>query len=372
MYMDDRIKRYSRIKYTLAIVGFVYLLLILVLFQFSGLAIQLRIKVSSIFGNQFFLIFFYCLLLFSLYFILNLPLEFYRSYAVEHRFGLTREKFPHWIADKIKEFLVGFIILIILVEGFFFFLRYYPDNWWWISSLFWIFFSVILAKVFPVLIVPLFFKYKKITDEELRRRILNLADRMGIKILEVYQIDFSKKTKKCNAALVGLGKSKRVVLTDTLQGNFSPDEIEVILAHEFAHFRLRHLIKMLILNAALILFIFYVLFKFAGLIFSRFNLNLADIAGLGVWIFCFAVLQACFVPLLNWISRNMERNADRLAIKFTQLKDGFISVMDKLSQQNLVERNPSRWIKIIFFDHPPVQERIALAENYFQGVSVSD
>lgn len=360
--MNDRAKRYSKIKYSLAIAEFVYLLVILTFFQFSGLTIQLRNSISGIFGNQFLLVFFYGLILFSLYFILNFPLDFYRSYAVEHRFGLSRQKLSHWFGDKIKEFFVYFSIFIILIEGFFLILRNYPDNWWWIGSLFWIFFSIILTRLFPVLIIPLFFKYKRTTDEQLRRRILSLAGRMGIKILDVYQIDFSKKTTAANAALVGMGKSRRVILTDTLQGRFSLEEIEVILAHEFAHFRLRHLIKMLVLNALLILFVFYILSKFAGVILSNFNLSLADVAGLNIWILSFACLQTCFLPLLNWISRGMERNADYLAIKYSNLRETFISTMEKLSQQNLADRNPPRWIKILFFDHPPVEERIAMAK----------
>ena len=229
--MDDRIKRYSRIKYTLAIVGFAYLLFILVLFQLSGLAVRLRSGLFYLFANQFLLILFYGLAIFCLYFILNFPFELYRSYTVEHHFGLSNEKFSQWLKDQIKEFFVGFSIFIILIESFFYFLRQYPDRWWWFCSLFWIFFSLILARIFPVLIIPLFFKYKRITDENLRQRILNLASRIGIRILDVYEINFSKKTTKANAALVGLGKSKRVVLTDTLQGKFSPEEIEVILAH---------------------------------------------------------------------------------------------------------------------------------------------
>ena len=361
--ISDRIKTYSRIKYTLAIAEFIYLLSILALFQLSGLAIYLRIRLADLFANEILLVFSYCFVLFLLYFIFSFPLGFYRSFVLEHRFGLSKERFPHWLADQLKEFFVGFLIFIILIGGFFYFLSNFPDHWWWICGLFWIFFSLILARLFPVLIIPLFFKYKRITDKDLRQRILDLANSMGIKVLDVYQIDFSKKTKKANAALVGLGRSKRVVLTDTLLGEFSPEEIEVILAHEFSHFRLKHLIKLLILNASLVLFIFYFLFKFADPIFSRVNLNLADIAGLSIWIFCFVFLQACFIPLLNWISRNMEKNADSLAIEFSKKKSAFVSMMKKLSERNLVEHKPAVWVKIFFFDHPPVDERIALAEK---------
>lgn len=358
--MDDRIKRYSRIKYTLAVVDVIFLLIILILFQLSGLAMSLRTWADRLFVNQVLIIFFYCLVLFLLYFIFNFPLKLYRSYIVEHRFNLSKERFSQWFTDQVKEFFVSFFLFIILVEGFFYILRQYPHSWWWISSLFWVFFSVIIAELSPILIIPLFFKYKRISDQDLRQRILNLAAKMGINILDVYQIDFSKKTIKANAALTGLGKSKRVILTDTLQGKFSHDEIEVILAHELAHYRLGHLIKLLILNAGIILFIFYFLSKISGFIFGIFNLNLADIAGLGIWLICFIIFQVLFIPLLNWISRKMESHADYLAIKFTDLKQAFISMMEKLSEQNLVERKPSRWVKILFFDHPPVEERIAM------------
>lgn len=361
--MSDRIKKYSRIKYTLAIIDIAFLLLVLAVFQTSGLAVALRSGVGGLFANQALIIFVYCLSLFLLYFILDFPLDYYRSYSIEHRFGLSQENFPHWLGDQLKELWVGFIIFIILVGGFFYFLRYYPDNWWWIAGLFWIFFSVVLAKLFPNLIIPLFFKYTRIADDDLRQRIFALAAKMKMKILDVYQIDFSKKTTKANAALVGLGKSKRVILTDTLQGKFSPDEIEVILAHEFAHYRLRHIIKMLILNAITIMLVFYVFFKSADIIFARFNLNPADIAGLGIWLFCFTVLQLLLTPFLNGLSRIMETNADKVAIKFTKNIDAFISMMEKLSQQNLVEQKPATWIKIFFFDHPPVGERIEMAEG---------
>ncbi|MBU0548988.1 MAG: M48 family metallopeptidase [Candidatus Omnitrophica bacterium] len=362
--MQDKVKRYSRIKYSFAIVDTLYLLLLLFLLQSSGFALCLENSLSLVFGNNFLLVFSYCLILYLLYFLLTFPLGFYRSYVVEHRFGLSRQKFLPWLSDQFKELLVGFIIFIILIQGFFFFLRTFPLNWWWISALFWVFFSVILARVFPVLIIPLFFKYKPISDEALRARILNLGKKMGVKVLDVFQIDFSKKTEKANAALVGLGKSKRVILTDTLQGKYTPEEIEVILAHEFSHYRLRHMIKLLILNAATIFLSFYVIFYFSGLILEASKLHLSDVAGLGIWLFCFTLLQIIATPLLNWISRVMEKNADFLALKSSGLKEAFISMMSKLSAQNLSDTNPARWIKVWFYDHPPTIERIKMAERY--------
>lgn len=361
--MTDKAKRYARIRYRLAIVEFLYLLLLLAFFQISGLAVLLKVFIENLLHNQAALISFYCSVMFGLYLALNFPLVFYGSYIVEHRFGLSREKFSPWFFDYIKANLITLLFFTILTGCFIYSLRYHPNNWWWMSSIFWMCFSIVLARIFPVLIIPLFFKYKRIDNEDLRRRILNLSDKMGIKILDIYQIDFSKKSVKGNAALVGLGKSKRVILTDTLEGRFSPDEIEGILAHEFAHFRLKHMIKLILINAAATLVIFFTLFKISPPIFGLFGLNLGDIAGLGIWISYFALIQIIFVPLVNFISRRMEANADILAIKFSEKSETFVSMLEKLAEQNLAERRPSILAKVFFYDHPPIDERIATAKG---------
>lgn len=366
---EDRIKRYCRRRYALAFGDSILLLVLLAAFQLSGAALWLGAGVNAVFVNPALVIFFYSLIFFLSYSVLTFPLEFYRSFTLEHRFGLSRQSLGRWLNERIKELIVSFVTFTILVQGFFYFLRNHPGNWWWVSSLFWILFSIVLTLIFPVLIIPLFFKYKKILDADLRRRIFDLAAKMRINLIEVLQIDYSKKSQKANAALVGLGRSKRVILTDTLLEKFSPEEIEVILAHEFAHYRLGHLAKLIFQNALATLLIFYVLFNASAAIFGWLNLEPADIASLGVWIFWFALLQAVLSPVLKWISRNMETNADRMAIKFSRLRQDFVSMMEKLSQQNLAEKNPPAWAKIIFFDHPPIQERISQAEADAAGLA---
>ncbi|MBL7081358.1 MAG: M48 family metallopeptidase [Candidatus Omnitrophica bacterium] len=365
--MEDKAKSYSSKKYLLALIECVWLFLLLALFQMSGLALYLEEFLTEVrlpFGaSSPLLVFLYASIVFTLYLLVNFPLEIYSSFILEHRFGLSRQSFSSWLKEQIKTSIIGAVIFMILIGSFYYFLKRYPCNWWWISSIFWIFLSLILARLFPVLIIPLFFKYKRLESQDLRQRIFNLARNMGVKILDVYQIDFSKKTTKANAALVGFGKSKRVILTDTLEGKFSADEIEVILAHEFAHFRLKHILKLFILNAFLVLFVFYLLFKFSPKVFACFNLALTDMAGLGIWLFCFLILEFSLRPFLNWVSRNLERNADRVALKSTGDKSAFISMFEKLSEQNLSQRRVSWWVKLLFFDHPPVEERIAQARS---------
>jgi STE24 endopeptidase len=313
-----------------------------------------------------------------------LPLSFYHSYVLERRFGLSAQKIKDWLKDQVKAGIIFYIIALILVGAFYYILRRFTNYWWLVISLFWIFFSLILAKVIPVVIIPLFFKYKRLSDENLRERIMHLADKMkvnpvrntkaknmknkisnGVKILEVFEIDLSSKTLKANAAFVGWGATKRVILADTLKDKYSLDEIEVILAHEFAHYRLRHLLKLILVNSVVIIMSFYLIFRTSFYTLSLFGLSsLSDIATLPLVLIYFVLFGILMQPFENYISRRFERNADKMALKVTGLKEAFISMMGKLSLQNLADRNPHPVIKFFFFDHPPIDERIALARRF--------
>jgi STE24 endopeptidase len=163
---------------------------------------------------------------------------------------------------------------------------------------------------------------------------------------------------------VGWGKTRRVILADTLKDKYSFDEIEVILAHEFAHYRLRHLFKLILVNSLAIILNFYLIFKTSNYTLNLFGLSsLSDIAGLPLVLIYFVLLGIIIEPLKNFISRRLEKNADKLALKVTGLKEAFISMMEKLALQNLADKNPHPIIKFFFFDHPPVDERIAMAKS---------
>lgn len=362
--MDNtKVKRYTRIKYTVAIVDMALMLVMLALFQLSGAAAWLRDLLSSGVSAQGALIFLYLLVIFFFYSFLEFPLTVYRSYIVEHQFGLSKEKFGSWFLDLLKAEALSFILFAVLIEVFYIFLRNFAVGWWWMSAAFWIFVSVVIARIFPVVVIPLFFKYKPIGDEGLKKRILDLSSKMGVKVLDLYEIDFSKKSTKANAGLVGLGKSKRVIFTDTLLGEYSPDEIEVVMAHEFAHYKLRHLMKLVALSASLTVLIFYLFSLIGPAIFGRSNLLISDIAGIGIWLFLFMVFQIALTPLVNAISRKMEKNADLMALEYTKNSAAFVSMMEKLTEQNMSESRPGLLAKIFFYDHPPAEERIALAKE---------
>jgi len=359
----DKAKKYSSIKYTLAIIGYFYILVLLLLFQGLRLSQILTNSLCKFISVNYLIIPAYLLIVYVLYYFLVFPLNFYGSFILEHKFCLSNQKIQDWFKDQIKAEIISYIIAIILIGAFYYILKHYIHTWWLVVSLFWIFFSLIFAKVMPIVIIPLFFKYKPLSDTALRVRIINLAGRMRIKILDVFEIDFSKKTTKANAAFVGVGKTKRVILADTLKSKYSDDEIEVILAHEFAHYKLKHLLKLILLNSTAIIITLFIVFKTSDYTLDLFGLSaLSDIAALPLVLIYFLILGIIMQPFENYLSRRLERNADIEALKITGLKEAFISMMEKLASQNLADRNPSPFIKFFFFDHPPVDERIALSK----------
>lgn len=361
----NKAKRYSCIKYTLSIIDTVYLLALILLFQAFGLSGGLVNSISSFVKAAYLVFPAYLLAILVLSYIVTFPLNFYRSFIIEHKFCLTNQKISGWFSDQIKTGIISYVIGVILFGTFYSILKHNPHTWWFIIALFWIFFSLIMAKLLPVAIIPLFFKYKRLEDAKLRERIIKLAEKMKIKILDVFEIDFSKKTLKANAAFVGWGRTRRVILADTLKDKYSYDEIEAILAHEFAHYRMKHLLKLILMNSSATLLAFYLIFKTNIFVLGLFGLSsLLDIAAFPIIIMYLVVFGIIMQPLENYISRRFERNADRMALSITGLKEAFISMMEKLSNQNLADRNPSKLIKIYFFDHPPVDERIEMARNF--------
>ena len=362
--MQDKAKRYSNIKYSVSIVGTVYTLILLFLFLKLGLSSSLSLRLTN-HTYGFLVLPVYLILIFFGYYLLEFPLNFYQSHILEHKFSLSTQSLKGWLEDQLKAGVISYIIGLILIAAFYLILHNFPNRWWLVISGFWIFFSIILAKVMPIVIIPLFFKYKRLSDDLLREKIMRLAGKMKVKLIDCFEIDLSSKTLKGNAAFVGIGNTRRVILADTLKDKYSHDEIEVILAHEFAHYQLRHLLKLIAINSFSTLVIFYAIFKTSDYALNLFGFSsLNDIAALPIVFIYFIIFGIITQPLEAFISRSFERSADLLALEATGLKDAFISMMDKLSQQNLADRLPHPIIKLFFFDHPPIDERIKMARSF--------
>ncbi len=356
-------KKYSLQKYILTIVGITVALIYLLFMGLLGSSI-IKYLISLITTNQYLLIALYILVFTIIIDIITIPLSFYGGFVLEHIFKLSNQKFLSWVKDELKKFLISLVLLVLLVEIMYIFLRNFPNSWWIFVTIIWVFFSIIMAKLAPVLIFPLFYKSVPIDNKEVKEGLDSLAEGTGINIQGVYKINLSKDTKKANAALAGLGSTRRVLLGDTLLDSYSLAEIKSVFAHELGHHVYHHIWKMLAVGTITGFLGFAlchgVLSKVIAILGYQ---NIHDIAAFPIVCLTLGVLGFILLPIQNAFSRRLERTCDRYAIEKTNDPEAFISTMDKLAEQNLADRNPNRLVELFFYSHPPISKRIEMAKK---------
>jgi len=306
----------------------------------------------------------------SLYFIYHLtmaPIGFYRDYLREKAFGLSTQLFQGWLLDQLKWIAIGFVLLLPLVLVLYAFIRRFPKAWFLPAGLTAAFMILLLTVLVPVAIEPLFYRFRPLEDPELRKRALVLAEKAGIRAEHIFEVNASRRTRKANAYVAGLLGTKRVVLYDTLLRGSSPKEVEAVLAHELGHWRLKHLWKGVG---------FASLFAFLGFFFASkaiqwgiqkgFIIQPAHIGGLPLLLLAFLLFNAMTLPLQNALSRRFEREADLEALRLTQDPETFIRSEVRLARSSLADPNPSPVLVYFLYTHPPIMERIGLAEASFQ------
>jgi Zn-dependent protease with chaperone function len=360
-------RRYNRIRRWLGIadfiIGFVFLVVLLVT-GWSGWLRDLAYRMG--FQNYSLAVFMYLLLLLLISKVLGIGLDYY-GYRLERRYKLSTQRFRAWIWDETKGFLVGLVLGSVVVELLYFTIRQWPQNWWLLAWVLFMVLFVVLAQLAPVVLFPIFYKFEPLENEELRRRLVVLSEHAGTRVRGVYRWKLSEKSKKANAALTGLGATRRIILADTLLDNYTSDEIEAVLAHELGHQVHRHILKSIFVQAGITLFGFWAanwalhyavdhhLFDFDGL---------HDFANLPLLALVATVLSFLLMPALNAYSRYNERQADRYAFESIASVEPFISSMNKLAEQNLAERTPAKWVEWFFHSHPSITRRLAAADEW--------
>jgi len=361
----EKAKKYWRTKRWLFLIDIIWNALLLYAVLFSRASIILRNMAMSLTDNPFIYIGLYLLWLGTFLSIAVFPLECYEGFFLEHKFSLSPLSFVKWFKRYLKRGLVAGVITLIITEAVYFLLRRFPENWWIFAGFSWVLFTIILSRLAPVVILPLFYKYSPLDRDELKKRLLKLAIKSGSQVKGVFRINMSKETKKANAALVGIGKTRRIIIGDTLLNNFSDDEIEVVLAHELGHHKKLHIWKLTIFGTFITfigLFITNIIMK-QYLLFFGFD----DISDIGAFpLLCLLLLgfSVLAMPLQNSFSRYLERRADMFALKITRMPDVFIATMTKLAKQNLSDIAPNKFIEIVMYTHPPVSKRIKMAEKF--------
>ncbi|NQT33379.1 MAG: M48 family metallopeptidase [Candidatus Omnitrophica bacterium] len=361
---SEKSRRYSAVKTRFFIADLGLSFLSLVIFQF--LLARPVSEFASASSANFYItcLIFSCAFLFFMY-IIDLPLRFLSSFIVEKRFLLSNQSPGEWFLDEGKSAVLSFVVSLGCIIVFYAILRNFPDAWWVISAAGWVFFTIVLTRLMPVLLIPLFFKYKTIDDGVLKDSIMDLAKNAGVDLVDVCQIDYSRKTKKANAALVGLGKTRKVIFTDTLIDDFSLREVVSVAAHEFGHFRKKHIWQLLTFSAIVTLLGFFILSRTAEAITSVMGASgLTDLYILPFLVLLLSIFGIILMPAQNFFSRVLERQADGFTLKLTGDADAFVSVMKKLAEMNLADTDPS-WLKKVFlYNHPPISERIRMAQEF--------
>jgi STE24 endopeptidase len=358
-------RRYNRIRRWLGIadfvIGFVFLVVLLVT-RWSDSLRDLAYRLG--FQNYSFSLFIYLLLLLGISKALGIGLDYY-GFRLERKFKLSNQRLGSWAWDEVKGFLVGLVMGGVVVELLYFTIRQWPQHWWMLAWALFIGLFILLAQLAPVVLFPIFYKFEPLDDEDLRRRLVMLSQRAGTRVRGVYRWKLSEKSKKANAALTGLGNTRRIILADTLLDNYSPDEIEAVLAHELGHHVHRHILKSILVQAAITFVGFWAAnFALHYTVDHGMFLQLSDFANLPLLALVSVILSLLLMPALNAYSRFNERQADRYAFESIASIDPFISSMNKLAEQNLAERTPSKWVEWFFHSHPSISRRLAAAESW--------
>lgn len=360
--MDEQLskaKEYSRAKHSLAMLETVLYLLFFGTLIYTGLATYLADGIGNISGNNYIAVVLYVLTIGILLYIITFPLDYLSSFSIEHRFGLSKQSFYSWLKDYIKKVLIGGALYIVFILILYYFLRASENLWWLYTTLVYFFISVVLAKVFPLLIIPLFYRLTKVSESSLKGQLLSLAKRAGVRILDIYNIGLGAKTKKANAAVCGLGSTKRILLSDTLIQEYTADEIEATLAHELSHHKRQHFWKLSFYGFIFTLLGFLLInMLLHAAVRSGYLSSIHDIKALVLLAIYYLIYSILSTPILNSISRRYETEADREAITLTGKPTAFADLMRKLSLQNLSDPRPGFLTKIFFYDHPPAGERI--------------
>ena len=362
---SPEVRRYNRIRRWLGVadfvVGFLFLIVLLVTRWSDGLR-DLAYRGG---GQSYSLsLFLYLVLLFAIGKALGIGLDYY-GFLLERRFHLSNQRLGAWAWDEIKGFLVGIVLGGVVVELVYFTIRQWPQYWWILAWALFMGLFVLMAQLAPVVLFPIFYKFEPLENEELRRRLVVLSEQAGTRIRGVYRWKLSEKSKKANAALTGLGNTRRIILADTLLDNYTPEEIEAVLAHELGHHVHRHIVKSILVQAGVTLFGFWAAnWALHYAVDHHMFEQLSDFANLPLLALVSVVLSFLLMPALNAYSRFNERQADRYAFETTASVEPFISSMNKLAAQNLAERTPAKWVEWFFHSHPSISRRLEAARDW--------
>lgn len=344
---EDRAVRYHRMRRRAALASMI-----------AGMA-WLAVVISSGWGSGVPLPLFVALVALG-WELVSFPFVFYRTFLLEREYGLSSESVSTWFADHGKALALGLVLSELAGLTIYGSMRVSPELWWLLTAALFGLAAILLSRIAPVLLMPLFYQFKPLSREALTARLLALSERARVPVLGAFEWGLGEKTTRANAALVGAGRTRRILVSDTLLKDYSDDEIEVILAHEIAHHVHHDIWTALLLETLVIVVSLYT----AHVALGGFGYGVGDAAALPLIALVVGAVSFALTPLGNAWSRHNERRADRFALALTERPAAFISAMRRLGAQNLAEERPSAPVFWFFHTHPTIDERITTARTF--------
>jgi STE24 endopeptidase len=362
-------RRYARQRHRLSIVDLGISAIVVLALLFGGLGFALRDALAPlarwqpVSGWHPLQIALYFLILAAATLIVGFPLRYYSGYILPRRYGLSTQSFRSWTVDLVKGLALSLPVELAGVLGVYWLLSVAPTTWWLWTSLAILFFTVLLANLAPIIFLPLFFKLTPLPDGNVRRRALELAAASGTRVGGIYSMNMSAKTTAANAAVIGLGNTRRIVVGDTLLDRYSEDEIAAVVAHELGHQVHRDIPKLIVVQTLTTLCGLAAVNLVLHLVVARVSLyhGLADPATMPLLGAVFGVFALIVLPVTNGFSRLVEHQADVYALQITHDPEAFIGAMTRLANQNLAELEPPYLVEFMLYNHPSIGRRLAYA-----------
>lgn len=363
---DELAKEYDAIHNRLFIVQILLVAALLAAFQFSGASAMLANGLAARFGENLWYVtnaVYTAITVFGFSACMFL-LSYYSGHVLERHYELSNETFGEWLSDFIKSLLIDLALAIVLFSVIYALLRWMP-NWWWLcATVFYILFGVVLSTLAPVVIMPLFHKFEPLEEGDLTQAVRAMMAAAGIKVVGVFKWGLEAKTNTANAAFTGFGRTKRIILGDTLLSGYSQDEILAILAHEVGHYKNRDMLRLMFTSSILALVGFYIshlcLTGLSGLLGFA---NIYDIGAAPLFIFSLFIFSLVSMPFANMHSRRREFAADAYAIQTMGSSDALVTAFEKLADQNLSNKEPKAWVEFLLHSHPSIARRIERAAS---------
>lgn len=359
-------KEYDAIHNRLFFLQIIVLAVLLAVYQFSGASEKLAGGLTNRFGEKLWYVTnaLYTMVSVFGFAACMFPFSYYSDYVLEHHYELSHESFGEWFADFIKSLIIDLLLATVLFSVIYALLRWLPEWWWLAAAVFYILFAVVISTIAPVVIMPLFHKFEPLAEGELTEAVRRMMEEAGIKVVGVFKWGLEEKTSTANAAFAGFGKTRRIILGDTLLSGYSQEEILAILAHEVGHYKNRDTTRLMITSSLLALLGFFIAHHILTALVGLFELGgIESIASAPIFIFSLFVFSLISMPFANMHSRRREFAADAYAIAAMGSPDSLISAFEKLADQNLSNKEPAAWIEFLLHSHPSISRRIERARQ---------